>query len=320
MEKTTMLKEYEWSRIYRPRTVADTILPPDLKAMFQGFVDQGFVPNITLAGPPGIGKTTVAKAMLEQLGCDVMVISASLDRGIDMLRNDIMQYASTVSFAGGRKYVILDEADYLPAHSTQPALRNFINEFSDNCGFILTCNYKDKLIDPLISRCPVIEFKVTKETKLKLFSQFLKRVEFILKENNVQYKQEVLIEVIKKYFPDMRECLNVLQQYAAATGNNIDTGILANMAEVSLKALIEHMAKKDFTNVRKWVAEHADADQARLFRSFYDNASKYFAPSSIPVLVLILGKYMYQASFVADPEVNIAACMAEIMIECSFNG
>jgi DNA polymerase III delta prime subunit len=312
--------EFEWSRIYRPRKVADVILPKDLKAVFQGFVDQGNIPNITLAGPPGIGKTTVARAMIEELGSDVMVISASLDRGIDMLRNDIMQFASTVSFSGGRKYVILDEADYLNASSTQPALRNFIDEFSGNCGFILTANYKDKIIEPLRSRCSVIEFKIPKEDKIQMFNALFKRVKSILTTNNVEFSDDVVLEVIKKYFPDIRRVLNELQKYATMTGNKIDSGILSNMAETSIKTLIDMMKSKNYTAVRKWVAENSESDQSTIFRMFYDSAHKYFTPGSIPMLVLILGKYQYQAAFVADPEINLAACMAEIIVECQFNG
>ena len=222
-----MREDFLWVEKYRPKTVEDTILPVDLKRTFQNFVDQGNIPNLILAGSAGVGKTTIARAMLEQLGCDYIVINGSMNGNIDTLRNEILSFASSMSFSGGRKYVILDEADYLNANSTQPALRNFMEEFSKNCGFILTCNFRNRIIDPLHSRCSVIDFKIGKADMAKLAAQFFKRVITILDSENVKYEQQVVAEVINKHFPDWRRVLNELQRYSA-TGA-IDTGLLTNL-------------------------------------------------------------------------------------------
>lgn len=305
-----------WVERYRPKTVAETILPADLKATFQQFVDNKSVPNLILAGPAGVGKTTIAKAMLEQLECDYIIINGSLNGNIDTLRNEILNFASSVSLMGGRKYVILDEADYLNANSTQPALRNFMEEFSKNCGFILTCNFVNRLIEPLHSRCSVINFKIEKKQMPKLAMEFMKRVQQILDKELIEYEDKVVAEVITKHFPDWRRVLNELQRYSA-TGK-IDSGILSNLEEVSIKELIKHMKDKDFTNVRKWIGQNSDSDQVSLFRTLYSTASEHIQRGSIPQLVLILGKYQYQSAFVADPEINLAACMVEIMVDCEF--
>lgn len=303
-----------WVEKYRPSRVSDAILTKELKSTFQKFVDDKNVPNLILSGSPGVGKTTVAKAMLEELDCDYITVNGSLHGGIDTLRNEIMNFASSVSLMGGRKYVILDEADYLNANSTQPALRNFMEEYSKNCGFILTCNFINRLIAPLQSRCSVINFKVSKKETPKLAMEFMKRVENILTQENVKYDQKVLAEIITKYFPDWRRVLNELQKYSV-TGA-IDSGILSNIQEVSIRDLVKFMKEKNFTEVRKWIGQNSDVDENALYRSFYDTASSYFKTSSIPQLVLILGKYQYQSAFCADPEINIAACMVEIMVEC----
>lgn len=309
-------KEFLWVEAYRPRDIASCILPADLKKAFQTFVDEKNVPNLLLCGRAGVGKTTVARAILEQLGCDYMIINGSLNGNIDTLRNEIHTFASAVSFTGGRKYVILDEADYLNANSTQPALRNFMEQYSKNCGFILTCNFKNKIIEPLHSRCSVIEFKIDNKEKPKLAADFFKRATDILTKENVKHDKAAVAEVVKKFFPDWRRVLNELQRYSA-TGA-IDSGILSNQAETTIKELVGFMREKNFTNVRKWVAEHSDVDSAVLFRQFYDNAGTCFQPGSIPQLVLILANYQYKAAFVADPEINLAACMTEIMVECQF--
>lgn len=311
-----MSEEFLWVEKYRPKTVEECILPENLKKTFQEFVNQKNVPNLLLSGSAGCGKTTVAKAMLEQLGCDYIVINGSMNGNIDTLRTEIKNYASAVSFSGGRKYVILDEADYLNPNSTQPALRNFMEEFSGNCGFIMTCNFKNRIIDPLHSRCSVIDFKIKKTDLPGLASQFLKRACNILDIENVQYDKKVVAALITKHYPDWRRVLNELQRYSV-TGK-IDEGILVQFSETNFKTLLDNMKKGDFPAVRKWVGENSDTDSDVLFKNLYDNAYEVVVPTSIPDLILILSKYQYQAAFVANPEINIAACMLEIMSTCSF--
>jgi DNA polymerase III delta prime subunit len=311
-----MNKDFLWVEKYRPKTIEETILPADLKATFQQFVDQKNIPNLILSGSAGVGKTTVARAMLEELGCDYIVINGSMNGNIDTLRNEILNFASSVSLSGGRKYVILDEADYLNANSTQPALRNFMEEFSANCGFILTCNFKNRIIDPLHSRCSVIDFKISKKDMAKLAMQFMKRVNVILETENVEYDKAVIAEVIQKHFPDWRRVLNELQRYSA-TGK-IDTGILANLDEASFKQLIEYLKTRNFTSARKWVGENLDGDQTELFRKLYDNASELLTLEGEAQLILLLGRYQYQAAFVADPEINTMALLTEIMTDVEF--
>ena len=308
--------DFLWVEKYRPRTIDSAILPSTLKTTFQQFVDQKNVPNLLLTGRAGVGKTTVARAMLEELQCDYIIINGSMNGNIDTLRSEIKDFASSISFSGGRKYVILDEADYLNPNSTQPALRNFMEEYSRNCGFILTCNFKNKIIEPLHSRCSVVEFKIDKEDKPKMASQFYKRVCNILDQENVQYDQKAVIEVITKFFPDWRRVLNELQRYSA-TGK-IDSGILVNFSEENLKGLVELLKAKNFTEVRRWVAENNDLDQTVFFRKLYDTASQYLKPNSIPQLVITLADYQYKAAFVADHEINILACLTEIMAEGDF--
>ncbi len=311
-----MVEEFLWVEKYRPQTISDTILPEELKKTFQQFVDQKNIPNLILAGPAGIGKTTVAKAMLEELGCNYIVVNGSLDRNIDTLRVNIQHFASSMSLAPGRKYVILDEADYLNPNSTQPALRNFMEEYASNCGFILTCNYKNRIISPLHSRCSVIDFKLNKSDQKEILTQFYKRVTGILKAENVPFDKNVVAEFIKKYFPDWRRIINELQRYSA-TGS-IDTGILTSLQEVTIKQLITDMKDKNITNVRKWAAENCNNDQTTIFRKLYDTANEYFTPVGVAQLIMIIGKFQYYAAFVADPEINIANCLTEIMVECEF--
>jgi DNA polymerase III delta prime subunit len=311
-----MREEFLWVEKYRPKTVADTILPEELKNTFQQFVDQGKIPNLILAGSAGVGKTTIARAMLDQLDCDYIVINGSMNGNIDTLRNEILNFASTVSLGGGRKYVILDEADYLNANSTQPALRNFMEEFSRNCGFILTCNFKNRIIEPLHSRCSVIDFKISKKDMAKLAMQFMKRVNLILNTESIKYDSAVVAEVITKHFPDWRRVLNELQRYSA-TGK-IDSGILANIQESSIKDLVGILKDKNFTEVRKWIIQNTDQDQTAIFRKFYDTAKDYFKPDSIPPLILFISQYQYQAAFVADAEINLAAFFVEVMKDCEF--
>ena len=310
-----MLEEFLWVEKYRPKTVADTILPDELKKTFQQFVDQKNIPNLILAGTAGVGKTTIAKAMCEQLDCDYIVINGSMNGNIDTLRNDISQFASSVSLSGGRKIVILDEADYLNPQSTQPALRNFMEEFSANCGFILTCNFVDRIIEPLHSRCSVVKFKIPKSELPALAKQFLQRVCRILEAESIPYEKPVVAEVIKSHFPDWRRVINELQRYSA-TGS-IDSGILRNFSDTALTKLIGYMKDKNFTAVRKWVAE-TDIEPTDFYRAFFDKSENYIEKGSIPQLVLHLSKYQYQNAFAADPEINLVACLTEIMADCQF--
>lgn len=312
-----MREDYLWVEKYRPHKIADTILSPDLQQTFQKFVDDQNVPNLLLTGRAGVGKTTVARAMLEELGADYIVINGSMNGNIDTLRNDILNFASTVSFSGGRKYVILDEADYLNPNSTQPALRNFMEEYSKNCGFIFTCNFKNKIIEPLHSRCGVIEFTVSKEHRPKLAAKFYRRVVDILSFEQVEFEPKAVAAVIEKFFPDWRRVLNELQRYA--TSGRIDSGILSNLQEGTFNTLVDYLKNKQFTNMRKWVGENSNMDSAELFRKMYDSSSSLMADSSsVAQLILILAEYQHKAALVADQEINLAACLTQIMAECTF--
>lgn len=315
---TNTLTDFLWVEKYRPKTVADTILPVTLKKTFQQFVDQASVPNLILTGSAGVGKTTIAKAMLEEIGADYIVINGSMEgRKIDTLRTTIAQFASTVSFQGGRKYVILDEADYINPESTQPALRNFMEEFSSNCGFILTCNFRNRIIDPLQSRCSVIEFRVTKEDRASISTQFFKRVIAILEGEGVEYSQKAVAEVINTYFPDWRRTLNELQRYAA-TGK-IDEGILANKTSDNMNSLIKLMKDKNFTAIRKWVSDNSDIDSAVLYRQLYDMLpEKLGSAASTADAIIILAEYQYKEAFVANSEINRVAALATLMVEAQW--
>ena len=305
-----------WVEQYRPKTVDDCILPQTLKSTFKEFVANGNVPNIILSGGPGVGKTTIAKAVLEELGATYMMINGSEESGIDVLRTKIKNFASTVSLEGGRKYLILDEADYLNPQSTQPALRGFMEEFHNNCGFILTCNYKNRLIEPLHSRCSVVDFNIPKSEKPNLASEFMKRMVNILENENVEYDKKVLVEVIQRHFPDWRRILNELQRYSVS--GRIDAGILTDIAEINIKELMNYMKKKEFTNVRKWVVNNLDMDAVRLYRSIYDSLYNFLDPTSIPHVVVILAEYQHKGAFVADQEINTLACLTEIMARAKF--
>jgi DNA polymerase III delta prime subunit len=309
-----MIEDFLWVEKYRPKTVEETILPADLKTTFAKFVSNGDIPNLILTGGAGVGKTTIAKAMLEELKCSYIVINGSMNGNIDTLRNEIKNFASTMSFKGGRKYVILDEADYLNPTSTQPALRNFMEEFSANCGFILTCNFLNRIIQPLHSRCSVIQFKISNADKPKLAAQFFKRVGGILQKEGIEFDPPVVAEVIKKHFPDWRRTLNELQRYSV-TGK-IDTGILANVVEVSIKTLLDTLRSKDFSTMRKWVNENNDNDSSVIFRNLFDNILEYVEPASVPVFIMLLSEYQYKAAFVANPEINMAAFLTEVMASC----
>jgi DNA polymerase III delta prime subunit len=313
-----MIKEnFLWVEKYRPSKIEDAILPDELKKTFSQFISNGDIPNLILSGGPGVGKTTIARAMLEEIGADYIVINGSLNGNIDTLRNDIKNFASAMSFKGGRKYVILDEADYLNPQSTQPALRNFMEEFSSNCGFILTCNFVNRIISPLHSRCSVINFKIDTKEKPRLASQMMKRIQHILSEENVESEPKVVANVITKYFPDWRRTINELQRYSA-TGK-IDSGILSIEKDATTKALVEYLKTKNFKEMRKWVVENLDTEPTALFRSIYDKSSEFMQPQSIPQLVLILSNYQYKSAFVADQEINLVACLTEVMADCEFN-
>ena len=309
-----MRNDFLWVESYRPKTVEDTILPESLKTTFKTFVDNKNIPNLLLTGSAGIGKTTIAKAMLEELGCDYIVINGS-DEGrlIDTLRTKIKGFASSMSLSGGRKYVILDEADYLNADTVQPALRNFMEEYSSNCGFILTCNFVNKIISPLHSRCSVVEFKYSKDDKPKLASQMFKRVKHILDTENVEYQDSVVAEVVKRFFPDNRRVINELQRYSA-TGK-IDSGILSSFSNTNMKNLMTDLKEKNFSSVRKWVAQNCDGDVTPIFRTIYDTASEYVEPQGIPQVVVTLADYQYKSAFVADQEINMMAMLTEFMVE-----
>ena len=310
------MDEILWVEKYRPQTIEDCILPSELKQTFQQFVDNEEIPNLLLTGTAGVGKTTIAKAMLEQIGCTYMMINGSEESGIDTLRTKIKNFASTVSMDGKRKYVILDEADYLNPQSTQPALRGFIEEFSKNCGFILTCNFRNRIIEPLHSRCSTVEFRIPNAEKPKLASQFMKRVQHILETENVKSNDDVVATLIGKFFPDWRRCLNELQRYSA-TGQ-IDSGILVNLSDSSIQELLSFIKNKEFTNTRKWIVHNLDNDPSRIYRRIYDSLYDSVAPSSIPHCVLILADYSYKSAFVADQEINLLACLTEIMQQVEF--
>lgn len=311
-----MSEEFLWVEKYRPRTVDDTILPKSLKNTFGQIVKGGELPNMMFTGTAGIGKTTVAKALCNQLDLDYLVINGSEEGNIDTLRGKIKQFASSVSLQGGYKVVILDEADYLNPQSTQPALRGFIEEFSNNCRFILTCNFKNRIIEPLHSRCSVIEFNIGKKDLPPLMAQFMKRAESILDGEGVPYEKPVLAELIMKYCPDWRRVLNELQRYSVS--GSIDTGILVSLQEASMEGLMNDLKNKNFKGMRQWVVNNIDVEPAALFRKIYDNMTDYVKPQSIPQLVLILADYQYKNSFVADHELNFVACMTEIMAGVEF--
>jgi DNA polymerase III delta prime subunit len=310
------MEQFLWVEEYRPRDIKSCVLPKSLKSSLQSFVDKETLPNLILSGGPGVGKTTAARAMLDQIGSTYMFINGSEESGIDVLRTKIKNFASTVSLEGGKKYLILDEADYLNPNSTQPALRGFIEEFHKNCGFILTCNYKNRIIPALQSRCSVIDFVIPKAEKVKLAQQFFHRVVKILNENEIKFNEKVVAELINNHFPDWRKVLNELQRYSVA--GEIDAGILVNLADKNIKDLMDMMKKKEFTNVRKWVVDNLDNDSDKLFRSIYDNLYEFIDPSSIPHAVVALGEYQYKAAFVADLEINMMACLTEIMGRVKF--
>jgi len=307
-------EQFLWVEKWRPRTISDCILPVELKNTFQEFVNQDNIPNMLLSGTAGTGKTTIARALCEELGCDYIVINGSEESGIDVLRTKIKDFASTVSLAGKIKVVILDEADYLNPNSTQPALRGFIEEFSKNCRFIFTCNYKNRIIPPLHSRTTVIDFKLNKEDRPVVAAKFFKRLQEILTAENVTFDNKVVAELLNKHFPDYRRVLNELQRYSSS--GVIDAGILSSISDDNIKELLASLREKDFKKMRNWVVNNLDNDPNVLFRKLYD----FLLPEvvQVPQLVLLLADYQYKAAFVADAEINLVACLTEIMAACSF--
>lgn len=311
-----MREHYLWVEEFRPHTIADTILPESLKATFQSYVDQGNIPNMTLVGGPGIGKTTVARALCDSMNIDYIVINGSMNAGIDVLRNDIANFASSVSFTGNRKMVILDEGDYLSTN-VQAALRNFMEEFAKNCGFIITANFGNRILEAIRSRAPVVNMKIANEDKPKMALQFMKRCMVILDEKGITYSKEALAAIIQKGFPDFRKVLNELQRYSSATGT-IDSGALIDLKDENISVIKNLLKEKNFTGMRKWVGENSDIDTTTFFRALYDKMLPELDTSSAPQLVMILADYQMKAAFVADQEINTAACLTEIMANCGF--
>ncbi len=311
-----MNTDFLWVEEYRPQTIDDCILPASLKTLFQSFIDKGEISNMLFSGTPGVGKTTVAKALCEQMNCDWIMINGSEEGGIDVLRNKIKNFASTVSLSGGKKVVILDEADYLNPQSTQPALRGFVEEFHKNCRFILTCNFKNRIIEPLHSRFSNIEFRINNKDKPKLASQLMDRAVYILKEQHIEYEDKALVGLITKHFPDFRKLINELQRYSVSGA--IDAGVLVNISDENLKSLTGHLKAKEFGDMRKWVVNNLDNDPVKIFRKIYDSLNTTLQPETIPHAILIIADYQYKSAFVADQEINLVACLTELMSQVKF--
>ena len=309
-------EEYLWSEKYRPRRIADCVLPEDIRKTFEDTLAAGQMQNMLLAGGSGVGKTTVAKALCDEMSADWIIINCSEDGNIDTLRTRIRDFASSVSFTGGNKVVILDEFDYSNPQSMQPALRGFMEEFSKNCRFILTCNYKNRIIQPLHSRCTVIDFKIPSAQKELMAKKMWKRVYTILETEGVEYDSSVVAELVVRRFPDFRRLINDLQKYAL--GGNIDVGILGTSVSDKVQDLISMMKKKEFGGIRKWVANNIDNDHVGLFRMIYDSIYDILEPQSIPQAILTLADYQYKSAFAADQEINTMACISELMVSCEF--
>jgi len=311
--------EFLWCEKYRPQKISDTILPESLKSVFTNIVKTGELPNMLFTGSAGVGKTTVAKALCEEMGLDYIVINGSDEgRRIDDLRGKIRQFASSVSLAGGHKVVILDEADYLNPQSVQPALRFYIEEFSDNCRFILTGNFKNRIIEPIHSRCSNIDFTIPKSQKPAIASGFFNRIKDILADESVTYDEKALISVTQKFFPDFRRTLNELQKYAISGSDTIDAGILTEVGDVNISDLMKYLKAKDFSQMRKWVVNNIDQDTPVIIRKLYNTMTEYIKPQTIPAAILILAEYQFKDAWVADKELNMVACLTEVMSTVEF--
>ena len=313
-----MSSDFLFVEKYRPQVIDDCILPDETKKTFKEFVAKGEIPNLLLAGPPGIGKTTIAKALCNELGADFYVINGSDEgRFLDTVRNQAKNFASTVSLTGSSKHkvIIIDEADNT-GNDVQLLLRANIETFYNNCRFIFTCNYKNKIIEPLHSRCAVIDFTIKGKQRVQLAGNFFERLRFILNQEKIEYDQKVVAELVSKHFPDFRRVLNEIQRYS--TGGKIDAGILASFSDISVNELIKHLKEKNFTEVRKWVSTNLDNDSSVILRRVYDSLYDALMPASIPAAVLIIAKYQYQIAFVADQEINLLAALTEVMVECEF--
>ena len=309
--------DFLWVEKYRPTKISDCVLPSDLYEPFSDFVDQGKLPTLILAGGPGTGKTTAAKALCEETQTDYLMVNGSDEgRSIDTVRTTLNQFCSSVSMTGNRKAIIMDEADYMNPDSVQPALRGFIEKFGNNVSFLFTANYPNRIIDPIHSRCAVFDFVIPKNEIKKIAEKYLELCGDILSKENVEYENKVLAELIMKHFPDFRRVLNELQRYS--TSGRIDTGILTSLEEVNVGELVSSLRGKKFSDMRKWANSNIDTDTAKIFRKLYDSLSGYLKPQSVPQAVLIIADYQYKSAFVADQEINLVACLTEIMVECEF--
>jgi len=306
-----------WVEKYRPRTIEDCILPESIKKTLRDVVSQNKIPNMMFTGTSGIGKTTAARAICNETQADYLIINGSDEgRMIDTLRTKLTQFCSTISLSGSRKVVIIDEADYMNADSVQPAMRNFTERFADNCSFIFTCNYKNRIIEPIHSRCAVIDFSLKNGEKQVIAARFMKRVEGILSDESIDYDKEVIAKLVLKHFPDFRRVLNELQRYS--TSGEINSGVLANIKEMNLKELIDSLREKNFSKMRQWVVANVDNDPATVYRKIYDELYNVVDKGSIPQAVLTIAEYQYKSAFVADQEINLVACLVELMAECEF--
>jgi len=312
-----MTDNFLWVERYRPKTIDDCILSNTIKGTLNDLVKEERVPNLMFTGPAGVGKTTVARAICDMTNSDYIIINGSDEgRMIDTLRTKMTQFCSTISLKGGRKVVIIDEADYMNPDSVQPAMRGFIEKFTENCSFIFTCNYKNRIIEPIHSRCAVVDFTSPKSEKPEIANAFLNRCDHILKSENIEYDKRVIVELINKHFPDFRRMLNEMQRYS--TSGQIDSGILANIGELNLNALVSALREKNFPNMRQWVTSNVDNDPASVYRKIYDKLYEVVDKNSIPQAVLIIADYQYKSAFVADQEINLVACLIELMAECEF--